>query len=258
MNTLNVKQMLKSIRDRSRPPQHENLAYNRDEWDRYAARWSTNRITIEDPSVDRASRSASVSRLGDEWGNRVAVQRVIADFITPFVQPTTRAAEIGSGGGRIAAQVLPLVEHLTCFDISKKMLERCRTELGNDPKASFVFLDEPRFDATFAHAFDFVYSFDVFVHIDLHTMWKYIRTIPELLRPGGRAFLHTTNLTAPDGWAYFASQDKYAVLNHYFVVPQLIDVLLEHAGLRIVQRSSPDASNYYYNRDDLFVVEAIT
>jgi SAM-dependent methyltransferase len=236
----------------TRPPHHENVAYNRDQWDRYAARWRPARVAIEDPSL---APGADLAMLGDEWGNRRDVERVIHDFILPYVSQSSDAAEIGSGGGRIAAQVFPHVRTLTCFDISRKMLERCRTALGNDPRADFVLLAEPVFEERFQHSFDFVYSFDVFVHLDLHTMWKYVRALPGLLRPGGRAFLHTSNLSAPAGWANFAAQEKYAVETHYFVVPQIVDVLLEHAGLRVIARSTPDPSNFYYHRDDLVVVE---
>ena len=37
---------------------------------------------------------------------------------------SARAAEVGSGGGRVAKLVLPRVKELHCFDISPKMLER--------------------------------------------------------------------------------------------------------------------------------------
>lgn len=251
------KEVLRKIRDIGRPPHHENVAYNRDTWDRYADGWNPRRVTVEDPLIPADERTAAIRILGDEWGNRADVEQVVRDFITPYVNGASRVAEIGSGGGRVAALVLPTVEHLTCFDISKKMLERCRATLGNDPRADFVLLAEPQFESRFDGAFDFVYSFDVFVHLDLHTMWKYVRALPSLLRPGGKAFLHTSNLTAPGGWANFARQKKYSVLDHYFIVPQTIDVLLEHAGLRLVATSTIEPGNFYYNRDYLFVVEPI-
>ena len=249
------KKLFRKVRDLTRPPHHENVAYNRDQWDRYAAHWDTSRVTVEDASVPQAGRAAAIGILGDEWGNRRDVARVMADFIIPYVNRSTDAAEIGSGGGRLAVQVLPIVRSLTCFDISRKMLEKCRATLGNDPRASFEYLEEPQFVEKFERAFDFVYSFDVFVHLDLHTMWKYFSGLRVILRAGGRAFFHTSNLSAPGGWANFVQQERYAVETHYFVVPQIIDVLATHAGLRIVKTSEIVPDNFYYNRDFLFILE---
>jgi cyclopropane fatty-acyl-phospholipid synthase-like methyltransferase len=103
--------------------------------------------------------------------------------------------------------------------------------------------------------FDFVYSFDVFVHLDLHTIWRYVSDISAALRPGGRSFLHTMNLTTPSGWKAFASQNCYSVEGHYFVSPEIVRILVERAGLELMKESSADSSNLYMDRDYLFVME---
>ena len=133
-------------------------------------------------------------------------------------------AEIGSGGGRVAAQVAEKVGRLVCFDISETMLKTAQKKLqemhGNVPwlaqtlkylvgvgscrifglsrwgpswhlfcrpsQVDFHLLqgDAP-YPARFHETFDVVYSFDVFVHMDLHEMRHTLTCIQSILRPGG-------------------------------------------------------------------------
>ena len=48
--------------------------------------------------------------------------------------------------------------------------------------------------------FDMVYFFDVLVHVDNHTQWKYIQQLPSVLKSGGRALLHTANICSDKGF----------------------------------------------------------
>jgi hypothetical protein len=60
------------------------------------------------------------------------------------------------------------------------------------------------------------YSFDVMVHIDLHTIWKYLLEIRRVLKDEtGRAFISTANLEAPGGWERFTKQKEYSVGGFY-------------------------------------------
>ena len=72
--------------------------------------------------------------------------------------------------------------------------------------------------------YHFIYSFDVFVHLDLHTIWSYMKTIHRMLLPNGKCFLSTSNLLAPLGWERFSTQDKYTVGGFYFTTPDAMRV----------------------------------
>jgi cyclopropane fatty-acyl-phospholipid synthase-like methyltransferase len=67
----------------------------------------------------------------------------------------------------------------------------------------------------FTNGFDFVYSFDVLPHVDLHTIHTYFGEIKRVLRADGFAFLHTANLAAPLGWDRFVVQSKYTAGGFY-------------------------------------------
>jgi SAM-dependent methyltransferase len=249
---------LVGLRNRGKARATDNVGYNRELWDWYADRWKDDprfrrdEADVLDPSMSDEERFAV---LGNEWGTSAEVDRVVADFIEPFVTPESVAGEIGVGGGRVAAKVVDLVGELWGFDISAGMLERAREHLGERPGIHFELLDGARLPEHASQRFDFLYSFDVFVHLDLHTIWKYLNEVARALRPGGRAFLHTSNLTAPTGWANFARQERYRPQDHYFVTPEVIHTLVSHTDLSFVKESTPEPDSFYLSRDYLFVLE---
>jgi len=234
---------------------NDNVAYNRDLWNGYAGRWKRDRsfrVRMADVSGATAEQLAV---LGGEWGTPDAFDEVVRSFIDPYVDRDAIVGEIGSGGGRVAARVAPNSKRFYCFDISDAMLELAREALADCPNVEYVLLRKPSLPAKLAETFDFLYSLDVFVHLDLHTIWKYIREIESSLRPGGHAFLHTANLTAPGGWERFAAQDRYYPEGFYFVSPEIVHALVSHTSLQIVKESQPDPHNFYLNRDYLLVLQ---
>lgn len=249
---------LATLRNRTKADPTDNVAYNRELWDWYADRWKDHDQFRRD-EADVADAALSDEQrfqvLGNEWGTSAEVDHVVSDYIEPFVSPTSTAGEIGAGGGRVAAKVVDLVDELWCFDISARMLERAREQLGGRPDVHFELLEAPQLPKRLEGGFDFLYSFDVFVHLDLHTIWRYLNEISRALRPGGRAFLHTSNLTAPTGWANFARQERYRPQDHYFITPDVVKTLVSHTDLEFVKESAPDPDSFYLSRDYLFVIE---
>jgi SAM-dependent methyltransferase len=249
------RRLLRRLRGVEVPSHLSNVEYNRAYWDLYARSWNKGRVEVENPAVISQQRSAYLTHLGDEWGSKADVERIVAEYILPFVTPQSVVGEIGIGGARIASRIAGCVGRFYGFDVSAEMLKRARRALADHARVEYVLLAQPRFEASLAGHFDFLYSFDVFVHLDLHTIWTYLQEIAKALKRGGKTFLHVTNLTTQAGWARFAAQERYRAENCYFVCPELIDILVSHAGLRMIKRSQPDPANFYLNRDDLFVLE---
>jgi SAM-dependent methyltransferase len=237
------------------PDDHLNFEHNRALWNQYVKTWKKEEIPVQNPDITGAERDSYLKNIGDEWGTLSDVESIVSEYIDPYVTTESKVAEIGVGGGRIATRVAPKSKELWCFDISTEMIRKAKEALRNHANVRFVLMNEPGFPVEMRDEFDFVYAFDVFVHFDLHMMWKYFREIHRVLKDGGRAFLHTSNLNAPAGWDRFASQDNYSVVRHYFISPEIIDILCEHGGFRMVKRSGIDPGSFYRNRDYLFVVE---
>lgn len=233
-----------------------NVEYNRSVWDWYADKWSD--LDFRRQQLANEGRSdedpATVARLGEEWGRLDDAREVIETWVLAHVNPSSVVGEIGTGGGRIARMVAPQVAAFHAFDISAKMIDRVRVELSDVPGVAFHLLDGPRLPSTLAGQLDFLYAFDVFVHIDLHVQWRYLQEVFRILKPGGMAFLHTANLSAPAGWDRFAAQDGYRVEGFYFMTPEAVRILIAHAGLALIEEGGGVPSNNFYLARDYVVL----
>lgn len=240
--------------DRFVLPRLDNLEGNRRLWDAYARDWRRREAYLDvDLSPDEAAawRERNVHVVGDEWGTPEDVERVLEDFVYPHLSPDAVVAEIGVGGGRIASRVASRVAELWGFDISKGMLRRARVALAEHANVRLILLEDSSLPPDLEGRFAFVYSFDVFLHLDLHTQHGYLRQMHALLEPGGRAVVHTANLRAPAGWERFASQPVPSIRGFYFVTPETVDLLAERAGFVVERRSEVEPDNFYYRRDYL-------
>lgn len=208
--------------------------------------------------------------LGEEWSDRLSFQQVLEDFFWPNLKESDQVAELGSGGGRVSSRVVRHVGSLHCYDISKEMLKKAEKAVADSLQEAslskptkFEFLAGPALPADVSSTYDFVYAFDVFPHVDLHTQWKYYQEFARVLKPGGKAIIHTANLEAPEGWDRFASQGKYSVGGFYFMAPSSVLMLARKAGLEVVltsaqvqesEKKESRSANTYYNRDFMVLV----
>ena len=234
-----------------------------------------------------------ITIVGEEWSSQEDLEEVLREFLLPYLTPEGVVAEVGVGGGRVAVHVMGKCASLTCLDISAGMLAKAKAALLAHPAANtvtkldFVLLGDSSPSSssttttttssssvkieypTHLHStFDFLYSFDCLVHVDLHTLYQTLHQIRILLKPGGKAFLSTANLLTPAGFRRFAAQTKYTVGGFYFLCPDIVTLLLKKAGLKVLKTSEvpegfkefsdekgPAKGNLYYGRDFLVVVE---
>lgn len=160
-------------------------------WSSYSERWD---LTVKKDGMEY---------LGDEWGSKRLTEAIVQEFVIPFLNPQGTALEIGSGGGKYSEKLAALYHRLVCSDVSEKMLSRTRARLARAENVGYELLsgyDLRQFrDATF----DYVFSFDVFVHIEMEDVYSYLREIHRVLKPSGRGLLHFANLNSPEGWEHF-------------------------------------------------------
>jgi len=232
----------------------ENFDYNKQMWDGYAEWWTKEKVIVEDATIVQ-NREERLKYLGDEWGISADVDEILNEFVLPYIKNTDVIGEIGSGGGRVASRLVDKCKEFYCFDISREMLKKVSEALSNQKNINYVLLETSGIPASLEEKFDFLYAFDVFVHLDLHNLWKYFHSFPKALKPGGKVFVHTTNLTAPDGWNRFAEQDSFSIHGHYFITPETVRTLAKNAGLKVIKESTPKEGNFYLNRDYLAVLE---
>ena len=107
--------------------------------------------------------------------------------------------EIAAGWGRNTARLLPLASRLVATDINEAAIEHMRdrffenTLVQND-RARFEVVDGTRLPMVADGTATFVYSWDAMVHFEAKVIAAYVKEIARVLAPGGRAFLHHSNL----------------------------------------------------------------
>lgn len=243
-----------------------NVETNRKLWDEYAKSWCKKEAWLTEMAENVGQPIDRLVHVGDEWSDPTSLEQALAHFLFPYVLNSMEVAEIGSGGGRVASKVFTKVKSITCFDVSLEMLKNAKATLDKVgcQSAKYVHLkgsgpqEIPR---RYDQLFHFIYAFDVFVHLDLHTIWHYFLAMHRMLKPNGHIFVSTANLLSPRGWDRFAKQSRFTVGGFYFVSPDIVRQLATKAGFDIVKESPQLAEdfpeNIYFQRDYLVLLRKV-
>ncbi|WP_242529146.1 class I SAM-dependent methyltransferase [Methylacidimicrobium sp. B4] len=136
---------------------------------------------------------------GEEWTGQAKVcgkpyslwkESVVETFLKANIGPETKVLEIGSGHGRWTSEILGLCGHIFVVDLSESCLEYCRSRFADRQNISFLQTDGRSLKGIGDAAIDFIWSYDVFVHIDAPTIRAYFEEFHRVLRPKGRAAIH--------------------------------------------------------------------
>lgn len=138
------------------------------------------------------------SRGGEEWseawgGSAAQWWTTIWPRVRAFL-PAARVLEIAPGFGRFTARLAPHAGRLEVVDLSSRCIEACRERFRDLDHLRFH-VNEGR-DLSFAEdgSFDFVFSFDSLVHAEREAVGGYVADLARVLRRGGTAFLHHSNV----------------------------------------------------------------
>lgn len=128
---------------------------------------------------------------GDRWGDPETfgpLLEVRQRFLDPYFSAGTTVVEIGSGGGRWtqylarAAQLIVVEYNPEAFGYLRERFPDVRLTTYQTGGAEMCGID----DGTV----DFVFTFDVFVHLEPEVIGNYLQEIERVLRPGGVAVVH--------------------------------------------------------------------
>ena len=159
---------------------------------------------------------------------------------TVGVRPGDTCLEIGCGVGRVGAVLAPRCREWIGCDVSPRMLEHAREQLGERPDVRLVELTgydlRPIGDASC----DLVYSTVVFMHLDEWDRYGYLVEAHRVLAPGGRVYIDNVNLCSDEGWRVFESHRAFApdarpAHASRASTAQELTTYLERAGFRDVQ-----------------------
>jgi SAM-dependent methyltransferase len=164
-------------------------------WSRYARDWD-----------DRPDLNLGVRTLGEEWGGPEFAARIVSDVAAPYLGPDVEVLELGCGGGKFSAHLRERSRKLVCADISADMLARARAHVGEGDDIAFTQLNGRDFTGVPDASIDFIYSYDVLLHLQPQNVFSYLRDARRVLRPGGVFMLHAINLASPGGSYHFEVQ----------------------------------------------------
>ena len=102
--------------------------------------------------------------------------------------------EIGPGYGRFTQFLLERCEDLTLVDLVPKCIEACRKRFREFNNINYLVNDGRSLSGVLDNSIDFAFSFDSLVHAEAEVLCSYISELKRVLVPGGRAFIHHSNV----------------------------------------------------------------
>jgi SAM-dependent methyltransferase len=185
--------------------------------------------------------------LGEEWGGPQFADAIVDDLVAEYLGPDVDVLEIGCGGGKFSQRIAPKVRSLVCADISPAMIAQTRGELarrGVGENVSYQVLSGLDFAGVEDNSVDFIFSYDVQLHMQPQNVYSYMEDARRVLRPNGVFMLHQINLASEGGISHFLTQynehtwdyafDSPARLGHiYFMSPGQMRALADAAGMKL-------------------------
>lgn len=145
------------------------------------------------------------SQGGNEWNDSDEPERwkatLIEEVLLPSLGDARAVLEVGPGAGRWSEVLQQRVDRLVLVDVTPKALEVTRANLGDPGNVEYVLSEGGLFTEVETASIDWVWSFDVFVHIAPLDVASYLSEVARVLRPGGTAMIHHSGgLGRSPGW----------------------------------------------------------
>ena len=121
----------------------------------------------------------------DEWK-----QSVIDTVMLGNIRPDSVVIEIGPGFGRWTRKLVEISARVMVVDVAEKCINHCREVFGTSENIEFHVNDGRSLAFADDNSVDFIWSFDVFVHIEPEDIDGYLQEFRRVLKPGGIAIIH--------------------------------------------------------------------
>lgn len=180
-----------------------------------------------------------IARRGEEWTPSEEWRSwIVANGIEPFLQAGMRALEIGPGGGRWTERLLERKPaHLIGIDLSERCVATCRERFRDRPEAEFHANDGASLDIVPDESIDFVWSFDVFVHMEAPEIERYVTQLRRILAPGGIAAIHYPTVERAQ------TADRFEGWRGNYTAPQMLELVKRCEFELVYDFYSPYLSN---------------
>jgi len=137
---------------------------------------------------------------GEEWSERWGSSAAQwSGTILPRIKhclPASVILEIGPGYGRWTHYLKDHCDRLLVVDRAGECIDACRQRFASDAQVTGYVNKGGSLEMIPDASVDFIFSFDVFVHIKREVVEEYLNEFARTLTPGGRGFIHHSNLGA--------------------------------------------------------------
>ena len=189
--------------------------------------------------VHHLREGADGSHYGDQWGDpevRDDLRAVRDRFVLPLVDPSKRALEIGSGGGRWTQYLLPCRE-VICVELNPEMFSYLIDRFGAPDHLNYVTSHGSDLPFVPERHVDFAFSFGVFVHLDLPVIEGYLRSLRPVLREGGHLVVQFSDKRKPGAASNpdFSDNDpermRQLLTEHGFAIEEMDEEVMDHSAI---------------------------
>lgn len=149
-------------------PGYNTVAYNRMVWSEYD--WSEG---------------------GEEWSDSAEWKAALVKrFIYPYASSHPVVLEIGPGAARWSTILANYSSGLHLADITDVTLNVCREKLAQFNHCHYHLITDETMSFLQDSSIDFVWSFDVFVHIAPEETLAYLKSLARVMSPGAVSVIH--------------------------------------------------------------------
>lgn len=176
---------------------------------------------------DRKLKGEKGEFYGDHWGlpaNKPHLKFLVENFLTPNINKSQVALEIGSGGGRWT-QYLKGFKKLYASDINPEMITLLKKRFEKEKNIEYILSGGSDYKGV-TDKVDFVFSYGVFVHIDPLEIYNIFKNLKPLLNKNAKLIIQ------------YSDQNKEAARNNKGFSrnnPDLMRCMIEHNGYKIVE-----------------------
>jgi len=133
---------------------------------------------------------------GLEWGDPDIFEPLIFvknQYVLPYVDPKQTALEIGPGGGRWTRYLLKF-KKIYVVDFHAQLLKELKKNF-HKPNMEFIKNNGSDFPGIKERSIDYLFSFGVFVHLDIPIIEDYLENLKPILSEGANVVIQYSDKT---------------------------------------------------------------
>lgn len=115
---------------------------------------------------------------------------LINEMIFKYIEKGTMILEIGPGAGRWTEILLKLADRLILADITEKCLDICQKKFSINSNIKYCLIQNQGLGDIESSSVDYIWSYDVFVHINPTDTERYVRDFQRILKAGALGIIH--------------------------------------------------------------------